>query len=234
MDDPIFDPWSSEPDPEDSEAPTEQDDTSPQDPRSRGRWQSPGARTPLGRPKPVDRSVEPEERDPGPTEAARADRPTKAAPNVRTTDVERTTEVEAAPDESGAAPSAPALATAVGESGLSGQLRETVVPRVEWLSSRLRIAGHETAVDDRLGAVVPSLRLRLVPRRYPLTEDGDDASAVLEVTMNERRAEVAARLWLDPMATGPTEDVRIHAAQLTDAWIDRMLLEFVERTLEDA
>ena len=42
---------------------------------------------------------------------------------------------------------------------------------------------------------------------------------------------VRGRLWLDPLSATPSEQTRVGAAKLTGAWVNRLLLDFVEKAL---
>ena len=112
------------------------------------------------------------------------------------------------------------------------RLRETVLPRLEWLALKLQTAGHRTILDDGLDDVIPSLRFRFAPRRSPFDEPVPDQGAVLEITSGgSDPLHVVGRLWLDPLSAEPTEEVRIPAPKLTEEWVDRLLLDFVGKAL---
>lgn len=114
----------------------------------------------------------------------------------------------------------------------AGFLRALVVPRLTTLTQRLEIAGHQTTLDDRLDQPTPSLRFRIQPWRGPFEDGRPEDGAVLELLLGGAPCtEIVGRLWLDPLSTTPSERTRVDAAKLTDAWVDRLLLDFVEKAL---
>jgi len=111
-------------------------------------------------------------------------------------------------------------------------LRTLMMPRLEGLIQRLESARHDTTLDDRLDQPTPSLRFRVRPWQGPFDETRAEEGAVLEVLVDEGPPpEIIGRLWLNPLSTTPSEQSRVDSAKLTDAWVDRLLLEFVEKAL---
>jgi hypothetical protein len=111
-------------------------------------------------------------------------------------------------------------------------LRDLLLPRLADLRQRLEMARHETTVDDRLDLAEPSVRFRVQPRPGAF-EDDTSAGSVLEVRLDRHPSPaVVGGLWLDPLATGPGEQVRVEADRLNAAWVDALLLDFLEKTLK--
>jgi len=107
-----------------------------------------------------------------------------------------------------------------------------MAPRLEVLVQRLETARHYTTIDDRLEQPTPSLRFRIRPWQGPFSGTHADKGAVLEVLVIETPvAEIVARLWLDPLSTTPSEQSCVDASKLTAGWVDRLLLDFVEKAL---
>ena len=127
-------------------------------------------------------------------------------------------------------------------SGHVGALRDLLMPRLKGLCHRLEMARHETAVDDRLNHPTPSLRLRMRPWQAPFDGRHAGAGSVLEILLDEGPAPaVTGRFWIDPDVGAPnrmdpdvgapTHQDRVELSRLTGAWLDRLLLDFVERAL---
>lgn len=104
-------------------------------------------------------------------------------------------------------------------------------PRLEEVQARLQIAGHVAVLVDLTDRHPPSLRLRFVPRRGPFDEVATVDGAVFELTWNDDAGHAAARFWLDPLARECTEEVTAHLARVDGPWVDRVVLEFVDKTL---
>ncbi len=112
-------------------------------------------------------------------------------------------------------------------------LRDLLMPRLKDLCHRLEAARHETTVDDRLNHPTPSLRFRLRPWQAPFDGRRAAAGPVLEILLDGGPAPaVIGRFWVDPDVGAPTHQNRVELSRLTDAWLDRLLLDFVERALQ--
>ena len=117
-------------------------------------------------------------------------------------------------------------------SGHVGALNALLMPRLMRLVHRLEMARHQTRVDDRLDQPTPSLRLRMQPWQAPLAERHAGAEAVLEILLDPGPAPaITGRFWIDPPSAAPTHQTRVEATKLTGAWVDRLLLDFVEKAL---
>lgn len=114
---------------------------------------------------------------------------------------------------------------------LAKRLRAMAVPRIEETATRLRAARHRTLLDDRLDHSEPVLRFRLIPWEGPFDEAPTVAGSVFELIVAEPDV-VIARRWLHPVAEAPETEVRVHAEKLDEAWIDRQLVAFVEKSLQ--
>jgi hypothetical protein len=126
----------------------------------------------------------------------------------------------------------PAPVEAVRRTGYGDFLRTLIGPRLEVLAQRLETARHRTTIDDRLDRSPPALRFRIRPWQGPFATTLGEEGAVLEVLMTDTSAaEIVGRLWLDPLSTTPSEQSCVDASRLTAEWIDRLLLEFVEKAL---
>ena len=124
---------------------------------------------------------------------------------------------------------------ALAPSGRASLLRGLLMPQLTSLIQRLEMARHETTVDDRLDQPTPSLRFRIRPWRGPFDERRSGDGAVLEILVDEGKAPtVTGRLWLDPLSATPTEQSHVAAANVTDPWVKRLLLDFVEKALRQA
>jgi len=98
------------------------------------------------------------------------------------------------------------------------------------------MARHRTQVDDRLDQPKPSLRLLMRPWQAPFANGTEGAGAVLEIVLEivldqGPAPTVAGQFWIDSPSAAPTHLARIDAKRLTGAWVDRLLLDFVERAL---
>lgn len=254
MDDPIFDPWSQGED----ETPT----PTPQRP-SRWRSARHDARgVPASRPlpgplgPPVSDSEEANRSDGADTGATKPsvepstpEEPTPASDPHRLAwpDLEGRAQPDALDDLLATAPGgsrkrAPAAEERDAEPdaveappGTAGFLRALVMPRIEALSHRLVVAHHGTALDDRLDESEPVLRFRIEPWSGPFDEAEERHGAVLEIVTDGPRARwITGRLWLDPTSHAPSELVEVAVAALTEEWIERLLLDFVEKALSQA
>lgn len=218
-DDPLFDPWTTGEASEPAEEVPDGDSA-----QEAPRWKSPaGSRgVPASRPVPGRRPPSPaEESSPPapevePPAAAEAAEPIRPSPAVR----------RPQPPVSPSSVSRPTT-TAPAE-----PLRDTVLARLEWLSSVLATAGHETVLDDRLAAATPALRFRFAPRPGPFEDSAPVPGAVLEVTSDpDIPLHTVARLWLDPLSATPSEEQRVANVKLSEAWVDALLLDFVGKAL---
>jgi hypothetical protein len=103
---------------------------------------------------------------------------------------------------------------------------------MEWLAREVEAVGHRTILDDRTDSSAPSVRFRLVPRPGAFEEAEPVEGAVIEIASGPGAPlQIVGRLWLDPLSAQPSEEVRIPAPKLTDEWVDRLLLDFVEKAL---
>jgi len=92
-------------------------------------------------------------------------------------------------------------------------------------------AGHETIIDARLGERPACLRMRLRPALGPF-DVPVGAGAVLEFVLDSEPSDSAtARVWLDALDTAPTESLRPPGGEVTAAWVDHVVLDFVRRAL---
>ena len=123
-------------------------------------------------------------------------------------------------------------AVSTDSSDAASQLRSLLVPRIVSLSGRLSAARHGTTVDDRLAQHPPSLRFRIEPWHGPFDPEGVRRGAVLEVVLEGGLGgSVAAHFWLDPLSATPTERRGVPAHEVTGAWLDTVLLDFVRKAL---
>jgi hypothetical protein len=245
VEDPIFDPWTSEHEVGEradagGEPESIAEERAPGDERTAPnghRWTSPsGTRgVPVQRPVPPRRPRAERFDVSDPAEPSERAEPAGSAEDAVAPEV---FDVWAAEERAaaGEAPREPAEPAAVGRGWSSAhrsrRLRETVLPRLEWLVRKVEAAGHRTVLDDRLDSAVPSLRFRLTPRPGPLDDRPASEGAVIEIASGSGAPlQIVGRLWLDPLSPSPTQEVRVPAAKLTEAWIDGLLLDFVERAL---
>ena len=77
------------------------------------------------------------------------------------------------------------------------------------------------------------MAIALQPERAPLLEGyGAQGAAVLEILIASDR--VTCRFWMDPLSAEPQSEASVDATRATVKWLDRVLLQFVERTLRMA
>ncbi|MBT8489181.1 MAG: hypothetical protein HKN72_02880 [Gemmatimonadetes bacterium] len=112
------------------------------------------------------------------------------------------------------------------------RVRAIALPHLEAVAARLHIARHHTLLDDRLDGPAGVLRFRLVPRPAPFDEPAAVPGSVLELVA--AKATVGARLWLDPVAEEPAEDVEIPASEFSEDWLDAVVVDFVARSLRES
>ncbi len=215
--DPLFDPWTTAaPDEESVEEPTLLGPPPPM-PVEKGeapRWRS------VARPRDLPGSPP----EPAAASVRQDSRPARPSPPARS--------VRERPG-----PIGPPAPTPTGRSApvrpkahpLASRLQDLALPELEALVARLEVARHRTLVDDRLEGPDARLRFRLIPRRGPFDERGAVQASALELAVDEN--EVVARLWLDALADAPTEEIRVDGSRLARPWVDRVLIDFVERAL---
>lgn len=109
------------------------------------------------------------------------------------------------------------------------RLRAIALPHLEAVASRLHIARHHTLLDDRLDTQPATLRFRLVPRQAPFDGPVAVPGAVLELMA--AGSSIGARLWLDPVAEDPAEELEVPVTQFTEGWLDSVVVDFVAQTL---
>lgn len=109
------------------------------------------------------------------------------------------------------------------------RIRAVARPHLDAVAARLHIARHHTLIDDRLDSPARVIRFRVVPRPAPFDEPAAVPGSVLELVATD--ATTTARLWLDPVAEEPAEEVEIPAGDFSEAWLDAVVVDFVARTL---
>ncbi|MDX1494494.1 MAG: hypothetical protein R3253_10570, partial [Longimicrobiales bacterium] len=66
--------------------------------------------------------------------------------------------------------------------------------------------------------------------RYgPFDERPKVAGSVLELMVAD--SEVAARVWLDPLADEPTKEVTVEGSKVSEGWVESVLVDFVGKSL---
>lgn len=222
MDDPIFDPWGAEPVTPEPAAPPEVPIGSP-------------ARSDEIPPTASDDAIAPVAED-AQGERAEPARPVAAppanAPRWRSPAGPGPTpppSPHAGPDLRRASVSAdrPRLA------GTPGFLRSMAVPRLEEIVRRLQMARHQAAVEDFLEAEPPTLRFTLRPWRGPWTEELAPPSGRLVLSLEDEDS-VSVRAWLDPESEEPEHEAKVPPMRVSAAWLERLVLDFVERLLSRA
>jgi hypothetical protein len=114
-------------------------------------------------------------------------------------------------------------------------MRSMAMPRLHEIAQRLQLARHHSGAEDHLDAVVPMARLTFRPWRGPWTDKLDPPVGALELAVVFEPAEqIAVRVWLDVAATEPTEEVRGPPTKLGAAWLEGLVVEFVQRSLARA
>jgi hypothetical protein len=112
------------------------------------------------------------------------------------------------------------------------------VPRLEEVARRLQIARHEASVEDQLEATPPTLRFSLRPWRGPWTDELAPPRGTLVLSLEGAAGAsedaVSVRFWLDPEAEEPTDEMRVPPVRVNAAWLERLVLDFVERLLARA
>lgn len=233
MEDPIFDPWSTDQPDGEADAPDDEKETAAEptdsaDPRAERsespRWRSPaaGRMTPSRRVRSTPSDTLGSAAVPGARDAIGvATQPEIAAPVDAAGNV---TPVDAAEGHEQTCPARER----------TERIRQMLLPRLEWLTGRLRTAGHKSAIDDRLDSEAPLVRIRFAPRVAPVSESRRVAASVLELAIDDSRSEIVSRIWLDPLLVEPSEEVRIRQSKASVPWLNRVLLDFVEKTLATA
>jgi hypothetical protein len=108
-------------------------------------------------------------------------------------------------------------------------------PRLEQLVSRLLMARHEAYLFDHLDESPPALVLTLRPWRGPWTADLAPPLGTLLLEVGSGAPEqVVVRSWLDSEAEEPAHEVRVPPSTVRAAWLERTVVEFVERLLARA
>jgi hypothetical protein len=109
------------------------------------------------------------------------------------------------------------------------------MPRLHDLAQRLQLARHEAVAEDLLDLESPSIRLAFRPWRGPWTEELAPPRSILELAVDSLpEDQIVVRIWLDGEATEPTEERNVPPAKLGAAWLEAVVLEFVERVLARA
>ena len=232
MDDPIFDPWwigGAGPGPE-PKAPSEEPQnpvppvTQPEAPAGKGerspRWLSAAAVVAKQRLAPRAMTPPPEATTVEATEEAITMSSLSAAdpPKTATSSVE-SPRIKSRPQTPRRRPTRTSVLT------------ERAKPKLQSLAQRLELAGHQTVLDDRLDTPSGSLRFRLTPQTGPFDEPSTVPGTVLELRFDAETGEVNGSIWLNPLSESPTEESAVDATQVSDSWIDDLLLRFVEKTL---
>jgi len=101
------------------------------------------------------------------------------------------------------------------------------VPRLEDTVQRLRLGRHSAALEDRLHASPPSIRLAVRPWRGPLSEQLS-VEGLLEIRI-EREPEEVVEVWysITPPCGAPLPADRITAVKLDAGWLEGRVLAFV-------
>jgi hypothetical protein len=107
------------------------------------------------------------------------------------------------------------------------------VPRLEEVARRLQMARHQAAVEDLLEGTPPTLRFSVRPWRGPWTEELSPPRGTLVLSLEGEDA-VRVCAWLDPEADEPAEEASVPPMRINAAWLERLVLDFVERLLARA
>lgn len=114
-------------------------------------------------------------------------------------------------------------------------MRSMAMPRLQDIAQRLQLARHHATAEDLLDGAVPTARLTFRPWRGPWTEKLDPPVSALELALVvEPTEEIAVRVWLDVAAEEPTEEVVVPTAKLGAAWLEGVVVDFVQRSLARA
>ncbi|MBM4183335.1 MAG: hypothetical protein FJ207_03815 [Gemmatimonadetes bacterium] len=119
--------------------------------------------------------------------------------------------------------------------GAPGFVRTMAMPRLHDLAQRLQLARHEAAAEDLLEDTPPSIRLIFKPWRGPWTEElSPPRSMLVLVLASEPEDRIIVRTWLDGEANEPADETSIPTTKVSAAWLESVVLEFVERVLARA
>jgi hypothetical protein len=110
-------------------------------------------------------------------------------------------------------------------------LRTAGTAGLQAVSQRLRLARHETSLEDLLDAPPHLLRFELKPWSGPWASSGSRAPAMLEIGLGPSDEVVAAWYWLDRPSEAPDETATVATVGLTSSWIERIILDFVGKAL---
>lgn len=144
--------------------------------------------------------------------------------------------VQESDSESGSASSSASSSASAAESGDSGveavdRLRAVATSCFHAVSQRLRMAGHETALEDRLDEPARLLRFEVSPRRGPLGR-APPGSAMLEIGLGPASGDVVtAWYWLDRTSEAPERTTSVALDGLGAAWVEQVILDFVGKAL---
>jgi hypothetical protein len=109
------------------------------------------------------------------------------------------------------------------------------VPRLEAMVVRLRMARHDAALEDRLDASPPTLLLSVRPWRGPWTQELAPPRGTLAIVLHGGPEEhIVVRFSLDSDAEEPAREMRVSPARISAVWLERVVVEFVERLLARA
>jgi len=130
----------------------------------------------------------------------------------------------------------PSPVAALPEAALPGaraSLRRLATARLDAIARRLRLARHRASLEDLLDEPTRLIRFELRPWRNPLLSVRSKRPAVLELGLSAESVDViTAWYWLDDVGEAPYKTTSVPAGELTAAWIDRAVLDFVAKALE--
>ena len=111
------------------------------------------------------------------------------------------------------------------------RLRAVATSCFHAVSQRLRMAGHETALEDRLDEPSRLLRFEVSPRGGPLGR-APPGSAMLEIGLGPGSGDVVtAWYWLDRTSEAPERTTSVALDGLGAAWVEHVILDFVGKAL---
>jgi hypothetical protein len=114
-------------------------------------------------------------------------------------------------------------------------MRSMAMPRLQDIAQRLQLARHHATAEDLLDADVPVARMTFRPWRGPWTEKLDPPVSALEFAVVPEPAEqISVRVWLDVAAEEPTEEIVVPPTKLGAAWLEGVVVDFVQRSLARA
>jgi hypothetical protein len=118
--------------------------------------------------------------------------------------------------------------------GIVDRLREVALPHLELLARRLRKARHDAVVQNALGNFEPAIRFHFRPWQGPFNKSPRGRAIILEMAAAEQggKEQLVARYRLDPDHPSPTLELCAPAGKLDTGWVDRCLLDFLERALD--